>query len=63
MGNYSPVILARGSSEEARKETIRCLEEGAEGGGYILGTGDEVPPDAKLENMKVMVQTAKEWGK
>ena len=63
MGNYSPVILAKGSLEEAKKETIRCLEEGAEEGGYILGTGDEVPADAKLENMKVMVQTAEEWGK
>ena len=50
MGNFDCVILARGSVEDARRETRRCLHEGMEGGGYVLVTGDEVPADAKLEN-------------
>jgi uroporphyrinogen-III decarboxylase len=33
-----------------------------EGGGYVLVTGDEVPADAKLENLKAMVETVQEHG-
>ena len=62
MGNYNPVILARGSKEQAEAETLRCLEESAEGGGYILATSDEVPADAKVENMRVMVDVASRYG-
>jgi len=63
MGNYSPVILAFGGKEEAKQETLRCLEEGMEGGGYVLVTGDEVPGNAKVENLKMMVQTAEKYGR
>jgi len=63
MGNFDPVTLAFGSPEEAKQEALRCLEEGMEGGGYVLVTGDEVPGDAKLENLKIMVQTAEKYGK
>lgn len=63
MGNYSPVILAFGNKEEAEQETLRCLEEGMEGGGYILVTGDEVPGNAKVENLKIMVQTVEKYGR
>jgi len=63
MGNFNPVILARGNRTEAEKEAYRCLEEGAKGGGYILGTSDEVPADAKLENLKIMVEIAERYGK
>ncbi len=63
MGNFDPVVLSFGSLEEAKKETLRCLEEGMEGGGYVLVTGDEVPGDAKLENLKMMVQTVEKHGR
>jgi uroporphyrinogen-III decarboxylase len=63
MGNFDPVILAFGSEEDAEKETLRCLEEGMEGGGYVLVTGDEVPANAKIENLKVMVKTVEKYGR
>ena len=62
MGNFDCVILARGSLEEARAEAKRCLDEAMEGGGYILGTGDEVPADTKPDNLKAMVDVVEEWG-
>jgi len=62
MGNFDCIILARGSVEDARRETLRCLREGMEGGGYVLVTGDEVPADAKMENLQVMVETVEEHG-
>lgn len=63
MGNFSPVLLAFGSREEAEKETLRCLEEGMEGGGYVLTTGDEVPANAKIENLRTMVETVEKYGR
>lgn len=63
MGNFNPVILAFGSEEDSKKETLRCLEEGMEGGGYVLVTGDEVPANAKIENLRVMVKTVEKYGK
>jgi uroporphyrinogen-III decarboxylase len=63
MGNFSPMTLAFGSLEEARRETLRCLNEGMSGGGYVLVTSDEVPGNAKLENLKAMVETAEKYGR
>jgi uroporphyrinogen-III decarboxylase len=63
MGNYDCVILARGTLEQAKEEARRCLREGMEGGGYILGTGDEVPADAIPENLQAMVDVCNEEGR
>ncbi len=63
MGNFDSVILAHGSVEEARAEAKRCLDEAMEGGAYIMGTGDEVPADAKYENLKAMVEVVEEFGR
>jgi len=63
MGNFDPVVLAFGSSKDAEQEALRCLEEGMEGGGYVLVTADEVPANAKTENLKIMVKTAEKYGK
>ncbi|MEM1990896.1 MAG: uroporphyrinogen decarboxylase family protein [Candidatus Bathyarchaeia archaeon] len=63
MGNFDPVILAFGNKEEAEKEALRCLKEGMEGGGYVLVTGDEVPANAKIENLRMMVKTVEKYGR
>ena len=63
MGNFDSMILAFGTVEEARKEARRCLREGMEGGGYVLISGDEVPADTKMDNLKAMVETAEECGR
>jgi len=63
MGNFDCVVLARGGVEEARREALRCLKEGAAGGGYVMVTGDEVPADAKWENLRAMVEVAEEFGR
>lgn len=63
MGNFDCTILAFGAPEDARRETLRCLREGMEGGGYVLITGDEVPADTRWENLQAMVETAAEHGR
>ena len=63
MGNFDSILLAFGTVEQARAEARRCLQEGMEGGGYIMITGDEVPADARLANLRVMVDTVAEEGR
>ncbi|MFQ6099458.1 MAG: uroporphyrinogen decarboxylase family protein, partial [Armatimonadota bacterium] len=63
MGNFDCVILAHGSLDDARAETMRCLQEGMEGGAYILGTGDEVPAGTRFDNLKAMVEVTEEFGR
>lgn len=62
IGNYRPVVLAHGTVEDAIAETRRCLDDAMSGGGYIMSTSDEVPADAKLENMRAVVETVARVG-
>jgi len=34
-----------------------------EGGGYVMVTGDEVPANAKIENLIAMVKTVESYGR
>ena len=63
MGNYSPVVLARGTLDDARREAKRCLDAAMEGGGYVMSTSDEVPADARLDNMKAVVEYVAQHGR
>ncbi len=63
MGNFDCVVLAFGGMDDARKEARRCLEEGMAGGGYVLATADEVPANARLDNLKAMVETVHQFGR
>ena len=63
MGNFDCVVLAFGGMDDARKEARRCLEEGMAGGGYVLVTADEVPANARLDNLKAMVETVHQFGR
>lgn len=63
IGNVSPVVLAYGNAEEARAEARRCLNAAKEGGSYIMSTSDEVPVDAKVENMRAMVEVVATEGR
>lgn len=63
MGNFDCLVLAFGTVEDARKEARRCLDEAMEGGGYVMATADEVPADAKLDNLKAMVETVETYGR
>ncbi|MEN6402425.1 MAG: uroporphyrinogen decarboxylase family protein [Armatimonadia bacterium] len=63
IGNLSPVILANGTPADARADARRCLNAAKAGGGYIMSTSDEVPVDAKLENLRAIVEVVAAEGK
>jgi uroporphyrinogen decarboxylase len=60
IGNVDPVtVLLQGTPEHVRRSADACLEIGA-GGGYLLGSGCVVPRLTPLENVRAMVDAARE---
>lgn len=56
IGNLNPTgVLLHGTAEQVRREAEKCISEGADGGGFILGTGCFVAWDTPLENLQAMV--------
>ena len=62
-GGVNTLTLLRGTPEDVMEEAKHCIESAGRGGGYILGSGDDIPTDAPVENVKAMVEAAKIYGR
>ncbi|MFA5293277.1 MAG: uroporphyrinogen decarboxylase family protein [Phycisphaerae bacterium] len=62
-GNVAAIVMATGTRQEVREEVKRCIDQAAEGGGFVLAVGDSIGPKGKLENIEEFVVTALEYGK
>ncbi len=62
-GNVSPTLLAFGSPEEVEFECKRLIDICAPGGGFILSSGCEAPPNSRPENIRTMLRCAVEYGR
>ncbi len=54
-------VLSRGTPDDVRKETRRCLATLGREGGYIVCSCHNVQPGTPLENIWAMVETVHEW--
>lgn len=64
MGNIDPSrVIHRGTPKDNEKACRDCIEKGANGGGYILGSGCLIMPGFPHKNLEAIVKTAKEYGK
>ncbi len=52
-----------GTQEDVRQECKRQIDELAKGGGFILSTGCEFPPNGSLLNAIAMMEAAELYGK
>lgn len=60
MGNIHPTaVLLQGTPEEVEAACEKAIADAGEGGGFILGSGCEVPPFAPKANLKAMIATAR----
>jgi uroporphyrinogen decarboxylase len=60
MGNIHPTqVLLQGSPKEVEEACRQAIKDAGAGGGFILGSGCEVPPFAPQENIKAMIKTAR----
>jgi hypothetical protein len=61
MGDVPASLLVAGTTKEVETYVKRLVEEVGEGGGFILGTGCSMPPNAQFENVKMMIDTCKSY--
>lgn len=60
-GNLTPVhVLERGSADKVREEARADIDEAADGGGFILMPGCDIPPTVPLENIREFVNAARQ---
>jgi len=58
MGDVPALLLARGSVEEVRKYCLELIETAGAHSPLILSSGCDVPMDAKMENVRTMIEVA-----
>lgn len=61
-GDVPANMLALGSPAEVDEYCHRLIEEVGKGGGFILGSGCEVAPNARPENVKAMLHSVSKYG-
>ncbi len=61
-GNIKPLDFVEGAPDKIRKESLSLVKSSLGRGGFILGSGCEIPPDAKKENIKAMVESVYDAG-
>jgi uroporphyrinogen decarboxylase len=63
LGGVDMDVLARGSEEQVRAYTRRCIEECAPGGGWALGSGNTVANYIPVGNFLAMLDEGWERGR
>lgn len=62
-GMVNPLTLAQGTPQDVERECKGFIDDCAAGGGFILSSGCEAPPNTKPENLKMMIRCAREYGR
>jgi MtaA/CmuA family methyltransferase len=57
-GNVDPMTVLRGTVEDVKRASTRCLEQGGKCG-YILMAGCAVPGATPIKNLQAMVESAR----
>lgn len=62
-GNVNSItVMLRGTPADVRRAVQACLAAAKEGGGFILGVGDQAPYDTPDDNLRAFVQAGREFG-
>ncbi|MHB1295030.1 MAG: uroporphyrinogen decarboxylase family protein [Anaerolineae bacterium] len=56
-------VMLRGTPEIVAAASRKAIDDAATGGGFILSTGDQCGRDTPDENLRVMVHTARTYGR
>ena len=62
LGDVPPLMLCRSSAEEVDAYCKRLIGEVGKHGAYTMGAGCEIPYNAKVENVRAMMQSVKKYG-
>ena len=56
-------VLPFGGEEDVRRDVRRCIDAAAEGGGFILADSNSMHSNVKTENIWIMVDEARKYGR
>ena len=56
-------VMLKGTTQDVINASKKAIDDAAEGGGFILSTGDQCGRDTPIENLYAMIETAKTYGK
>jgi uroporphyrinogen decarboxylase len=63
-GNVNSIdTMLHGTPDDVEREVKDCIDSAAEGGGYILAVGDQIPYWAPEENIRMLVEAGRRYGK
>ena len=63
MGNlHTTEVMLKGTPDDVRRASRQAIDDAAEGGGFILSTGDQCGRDTPDENLRAMIETARTYG-
>jgi hypothetical protein len=62
MGDVPATLFRLGTPSDVEKYCTKLISEVGEGGGFILSSGCSVPVDARIGNVRAMIETAKKHG-
>jgi uroporphyrinogen-III decarboxylase len=60
-GDMHPSLMSLGKPEDVEAYCKRLIDEVGGDGGFIMGTGCEMPTAVKLDNWRAMIQTARNY--
>ncbi len=60
-GDVPAAMLALGTPEDVKSYCKKLIDEVGSDGGFILGSGCSVPPNAKPENFRAMLETGRNY--
>jgi uroporphyrinogen decarboxylase len=60
---HTTAVMLNGSVNDVVAASKKAIDDAAEGGGFILSTGDQCGRDTPEENLFAMIETAKTYGK
>ena len=64
MGNlHTTDVMLRGSPKDVERAAKQAIDDAAEGGGFILSTGDQCGRDTPDENIFAMIEIARTYGR
>ncbi len=60
---HTTELMLRGSVQQVAAACKQAIDDAAEGGGFVLSTGDQTPRDTPDENIRIMQEIAETYGK
>ena len=60
---HTTEIMLHGTPDDVRRASKQAIDDAGAGGGFILSTGDQCGRDTPEENIRAMIDVARDYGR